>query len=106
MERPLQAILIAGEKRRDEVLARTKTTTIRLGFRDYVIGAGVMIGCHVLNWCIMRTITDVHHCFLKDLPVKYMQDNGYKNLNETIDQLGKIYPGINGNSQVTFVRWV
>ena len=106
MERPLQAILIAGEKKRDEVLAHVKNTTIRRGFRDYAIGLNVMIGCNALNWCVMRIITDVHHCFLKDLPVKYMQDNGYKNLTETITELDKIYPGINGNSQITFVRWV
>lgn len=105
MERPLQAILIFGEKRRDDVISRAKNTTIRLGFRDYVIGSNVLIGCHVLNWCVMRTITDVHRCFLKDLPVKYMQENGYANLSEAITQLDKIYPGINGNSQITFVRW-
>lgn len=106
MERPLQAILISGEKCRDEVIARTKNTTIRYGFRDYVVGTRVMVCCPILNWCVSRTITESLHSFLKDLPVKYMQDNGSRDLTDTLFQLNRLYPGITENSQVTFVRWV
>ena len=64
MQHPLQAILIAGEIARDDIIRGHKTTTIRNGFRAYRKGEVVMIGCHILNWCVMKTIIDVQ----QDLP--------------------------------------
>jgi len=104
LSKPLQAILIAGEKKRDEVIQGHKTTTFRMGWRDYSNGMA-LVGCHVLNWCVGVNIIDVQHFILKDVPLNLLKKNGYKSLESAISDLKTIYPTIDSVSKVTFVEW-
>lgn len=104
LEKPLQAILMAGEKKRDEVMQGHKTTTIRLGWRDYHLGFAI-IGCHVLNWCTGVNITVVEHYIFRDIPLKLLQKNGYTDFADAMRDLKTIYPNIDPMSKITWVEW-
>jgi hypothetical protein len=104
MDRPLQAILMAGEKKRDDVIQGHKTTTIRLGHRDYRPGMAI-VGCHVLGWCVGVNITVVEYYILKDTPLKLLHKNGYADLEDAIKDLKTIYPTIEPMSKITWVEW-
>jgi hypothetical protein len=104
MKRALQAILIAGRKMEEDVRYNRKKITIREGHRDYTEGP-VMIGCHYLDWCVMRNITSVRHTILGEVaPFEYEADGFY-------DQIGlksglqQFYPNIDWDSPVTVIRF-
>ena len=104
MHRAMQAILIAGKKQRDDVLHNVKRITIREGHRDYSPGSA-MLGCHILNWAIIRKIISVEHQLLADVTEQEYKDDGFNTLFELADGLRKYYPDISLNSPVTIVRW-
>lgn len=108
MQHPLQAILIAGEIARDDIIRGHKTTTIRNGFRAYRKGEVVMIGCHILNWCVMKTIIDVQHVLLNNEPttVQLYKKNGYGSFGDAYNELKKYYPDLQVDGPVTFVEWM
>jgi len=104
MDRPLQAILISGEKKRDDIIQGHKATTVKLGHIDYKPGIAI-VGCHILGWCISIKITVVEHYLLKDLPLRLLQKNGYKNLEDAIQSLKIINPSTEPMSTITWVEW-
>lgn len=104
MKRPLQAILIAGESQRDEVLANKKSITIRTGHRDYKQGT-VILCCHLINWATMRNITDVRMTTLQNVTEQEWLDDGFESQSEMVTELRKYYPDITLDSDVTVVRW-
>ena len=104
MIKPLQAILMSGELARDEVIQGHKTSTIRMGWRDYETGF-IMIGCPTLGWCIGARIVEVSHYFLKEIPMRDLQKSGYKDLDEALNDLKRLYTDVTPLSQVTFVQW-
>jgi hypothetical protein len=104
MKRALQAILIAGEQMRDEVLDNIKTITIREGWRDYTPGP-VLLGCHILKWATMRNITDVQYKLLKEVTEEEYTADGFVSFDNMLDGLKRFYPNINSDSEVTVIRW-
>ncbi len=104
MKRSLQAILIAGEEMRDEVLSGKKVITIREGHRDYMHGP-VLIGCHLLNWATMKEIVAVDHTTLGEVTKEIYQQDGFETKSELLEGLSKFYPNINWDSAVTIVGW-
>lgn len=104
MKRALQAILIAGEEMKQDVLDGKKKITIREGRRDYSDGP-VLIGCHELNWATMREISNVRYASLKDVPEEDYRDDGFDSKADMLMALSKFYPDINWDSPVTIIRW-
>jgi hypothetical protein len=104
MKRALQALLIAGEKMRDEVLADKKRITIREGHRDYTTGP-VMLGCHILSWATLRTITSVVYCTMAEVTKEEYQSDGFESRDDLLVGLKEFYPNIRWDSPVTVVRW-
>ena len=105
MQEPLQALLIAGEKQQIEVLNGSKTCSIRMGFRNYKIEKPILIGCHLRQWCILTEVTFVKHLLLKDLTIEMLDNEGYYNLSDAINNLSKYYPTVNENSEITYLEW-
>lgn len=104
MARALQAILIAGEKMKEEVLNDTKLITIREGHRDYTEGP-VLIGCNKLNWATMRHITSVRYTTLQEVTRDEYMADGFETKSELLTVLSKFYPDINWESPVTIITW-
>lgn len=103
-KRALQALLIAGTKMRDEVLDGLKKITIREGHRNYTLGP-VMIGCHLLSWATLRTITKIQWKLLKEVTEAEMKADGFKTLKGMITGLKQFYPDITAESPVTIIEW-
>jgi len=104
MKRALQGVLVAGEKMKEDVLYGRKFITIREGHRDYTEG-NVMLGCHLLNWAVLREIVSVRHTTLGEVTVLEYEADGFETKSELLDGLAKFYPDINWESEVTVVRW-
>lgn len=104
MKRALQAILIAGEKMKEEVLNGTKKITIREGIRDYTLGP-VILCCHILNWATMRNITDVSYKKLNDITEEEYKADGFNSQEDMVEGLKEFYPNITLESDITIVRW-
>jgi len=104
MKPVLQAIVIAGEKMRDDTLSNNKQITIREGHRDYKIGK-VLLGCDKLNWACIRNIVSVRHTTLGEVTEQEMFDDGFKNYEELETCLRQWYPTINKQSEATVIRW-
>lgn len=104
MKRALQAILIAGEEMKADVLSDLKRITIREGVRDYTPGP-VLIGCHQLNWATMKNIIDVKYYKLIDVPVQDYKDDGFETRTDMFKGLQNFYPNLTMDSEVTVVKW-
>ncbi len=104
MKRALRAILIEGEKDKEDVLQGRKKITVREGHRDYSEGP-VLLGCHKLNWATMRTITSVRHTTLEKVTEKEWLDDGYKSQDDMYNGLRKFYHNLEYSSPVTVIRW-
>jgi hypothetical protein len=104
LERPLQAILITGEKKGQDVLQGHKTTTVRLGWRDYKPGMAVICGS-LFNWCTSVNIIIIEHHVFKDMPLNLLKKSGYKHFDAAMADLKSIYPSIERSSKVTYVEW-
>jgi len=104
MKRALQAILIAGEKMKEDVLSGKKKITIREGYRDYTKGP-VLIGCHLLDWATMKNIISVTYKTLDDVTSKEYEADGFKSKGSMFLGLRKFYPDIEWNSPVTVIEW-
>lgn len=57
-----------------------------------------MIGCHKLDWCVMRTITDVRYTVLGEVTLEECQSDGFGDNIELKDGLKNFYPNIDFNS--------
>lgn len=88
----------------EDVHYNRKKITIREGHRDYTNGP-VMIGCHLLDWCVMRKIIDVRHTTLKEVTPEEYQNDGFTDKDILIHKLKQFYPAIGWASPVTIVRW-
>lgn len=105
MKKPLQAIVIAGEKMRDDTFSGKKKITIREGHRAYEIGP-VLLGCPILNWAKSAAIISVIHTTLGQVSKQDLMDDYGSDLHEdAIKILSQWYPKIGMNSEVTVVRW-
>jgi len=105
MKKPLQAILIASEQMRNDTKSGKKKITIREGHRSYENGP-VLIGCHILDWAVMREIVSVIHTTLGKVDKKdLMDDYGSDSCENAIKILSQWYPKINADSEVTVIRW-
>lgn len=104
MKRALQAILIAGEQAKNDVLNGTKIITIREGHRDYTNGP-VLIGCHILNWATMKNIVRVELTTLKNVSLDDIMKDGFVDHNNALNQLRKFYPNMTMDSEVSVVEW-
>jgi len=104
MKRALQGLLIAGEEARDEVKNGSRKVTIREGHRDHTLGP-VLIGCHLLDWAVKAEIISVTHTYLGNVSQQDLEDDGYKNVDEAIEDLSQWYPDIGLESPVTVLRW-
>ena len=103
-KRALQGLLIAGEEMRDKVLKGEKKITVRNDHRNYTLGP-VLIGCQLLSWATLRTITKVQHKLLKDVTDEEMRADGFKDVDDMIAGLRNFYPNIDKDSQVTVIEW-
>jgi len=104
MKRALQAILIAGEEMKFDVLNNSKQITIREGHRDYSNGP-VLIGCPDLNWATMRQIVNVRYCTLDEVTREEYEADGFEAKSSLLMGLGNFYPNINWDSPITVVKW-
>jgi hypothetical protein len=104
MKRALQAILIAGEEMKFDVLNGSKNITIREGHRNYTNGP-VLIGCNYRDWATMREIVDVRHTILRDITEEEYKSDGFETKSDMLVELSKFYPNINWDSEVTVIRW-
>lgn len=104
MKKPLQAILIAGYKMREDILYYRKNITVRDGHRDYTKGL-VILGCPLLNWCVRRDITSVRHTTLGEVTEEEYKDDGFESLHDLKTTIQKHYPKIGLDSPVTVIRW-
>lgn len=102
---PLQALLMAGEEMRDDVMSGRKTITIREGWRDYQVDKPVLIGCHILNWATMKIVCDVCHKTLREVTHQELLDDKFESHEEVIRYLRRWYPAITLDSRVTVIRW-
>lgn len=104
MDKPLQALLISGEKSKQDVMDNKLNCSIRLGFRGYT-QSNILIGCHILGWAVMRKVNEIEYYILKDLPLYYIQKAGHKSKKDLFQYLRGIYPSVTENSEVTFIGW-
>ncbi len=104
MKRALQAILIAGEEMKFDVLNGSKKITIREGHRNYTNGP-VLIGCNQRDWATMRQIVDVRHCTLVEITAEEYKADGFETKSELLEGLANFYPDINWDSPVTVIKW-
>jgi len=104
MKRALQAILIAGEEAKEDVLSGRKNITIREGYRDYTNGP-VLIGCHLLNWATMKKITAVSHRTLDQVWPWQFNADGFETQTDMLNGLREFYSDIDWDSEVTVVEW-
>lgn len=106
MKKPvLQALLIAGEEQKKQVFLKEKRCIIREGWRDYRVNENILIGCHVLNWCVLAKVTLCKHLTLDGLTLNMLNSDGYVSLEHAIDDLSLYYPNVNKNSLVTYIEW-
>jgi len=104
MKRAMQALLIAGERQKEEVLSGKKKITIRKDHRDYSTGS-VLIGCHILNWATLKTITGIRFTTVGELTPEELQDNGLLDDLDALEVLREYYPDLTLESKVTVIRW-
>jgi hypothetical protein len=104
MKRALQGLLIAGESMKNDTLSGEKCITIREGHRDYTLGP-VLIGCHILNWATLKTITSVKYTTLGEVTQEEWEADGTSSLEELKAMLRAFYPDIDYNSEVTVICW-
>ena len=104
IDRALQGILMAGEKFKEKVLSGEKTLTIRAGYRSYTEGP-VLIGCHILNWAVLKTIITVQHKQFKDITIEEKMREGFANPAECLPKLKQYYPNMGENSPITLIEW-
>jgi hypothetical protein len=104
MKRALQAILIAGTKIKENVLYIKKKITIREGHRDYTKGP-VLIGCHLLNWIVVREIIEVRHTTVGQVINEECMDDSFGASLNLLVGLQKYYPNLTMDSPVTVIRW-
>jgi len=103
-KRPLQALLFRGVNQMEDVMYGIKRITIREGYRDYVEGP-ILIGCHILNWCVMRNVTHVRHLPMRNIFDDELSDSGYTNSDEMLNDLQSYYPDMGWDSPVTIIRF-
>ena len=104
MKRALQAILIAGEEMRDDTINGIKNITIREGHRDYTPGK-VLLGCHILNWAVMREIISVRHTTIREVKKEEYFLDDFRSREDMLDGLRKYYPDLTMDSPVTVIQW-
>lgn len=104
LQRPLQAILFAGEASRKRILSTHQRTTICKGWLDYLPGP-VLLGCHILNWACMREITSVQYCYSRDVLLEDIVNAGYPSRRAYYEAMSEIYPGFDGDTAVTVIKW-
>jgi len=104
MKRALQAILIAGEAMKEDVLSGKKKITIREGHRNYTNGP-VLIGCHILSWATLRNITLVAYKTLDEVTNEEYTADGFESKGDMFLGLRRFYPDIDWNSPVTVIEW-
>ena len=104
-KKPLQALLIAGEKMRNDVLSNKKLISIRMGLRDYEVGRPIILCCPILGWCTERIVTSVSHKKLAEVNGREYKDDGFAVREQLVDCLRRFYPDINDDSDVTVIRW-
>lgn len=107
-KRPLVSLLMA-ECFFSSIFNGEKTITIREGWRDYHVGEKVVL-CRTgtlddVGWATMAKITKVSHCFLKEVPIQDLNDDGMATLEDAVQSLGEYYENINEKSMVTVIRW-
>lgn len=105
IRKPPKALLITGDKFRDEIFKGERRTSIRRGRVDYKKYDTVLIGCPKQNWCIFRTIVNVKYKKLGEITPEEWGIEGFVATNETLRNLRKFFPGIRLESTVTLVTW-
>lgn len=105
MDRPMQAMVISGEKSKTEILARHRHGAIRFGFRSYIAGAPLMIGCPILCWCAQRTVISVDYKLFKDIEQFDFLCAGHVNAKEALIFFASRYADVTEMSPMTVVRW-
>ena len=103
-KKPLQAILIAGERQKNLVEQKQKKITIREGLRDYELGIAILC-CHILNWATKVEITSVTHTKFSEVSLDDLELDGFNNHEEGLESLKRYYPNFNLNSEVTIIKW-
>lgn len=105
MKPPLQALLIAGEEMREDVLAGRKKITIREGHRDYQVDKPVILCCDKLNWATMRKVVKVRHTKLGDITDLELRADGFFDQKDMYIGMQQYYPNITMESPVTVISW-
>ena len=103
-KKPLQALLVAESGQRPTI-AGSKKITIREGTRDYRVGEPVMLCSPKESFCVKADITDVRHCSANQVTEEEMKKDGYRSLQEMVEDLKTYYPNINEQSDVTVIKW-
>ena len=104
MKRAMQALVIAGDEMKGDVLSNRKKISIREGHRDFSPGP-LMLGCPHLKWSAIREITSVQHKRLYQVTRQELADDGFTGYDDAIETLQQWYPTIDLDSQVTVIRW-
>jgi hypothetical protein len=84
------------------VLSGRKTSTVRLGIRDYPLGPARIVSGSV---DIPIEITEIEFMKLRDLGESVARTEGYATLEEFFSTLKIFYPGADSDRDVTVVRF-
>ncbi|WP_051440805.1 hypothetical protein M728_002368 [Ensifer sp. WSM1721] len=79
-----------------------KTTTVRMGKRDYKVGPADLITGNVR---IPIVIEEVFFCRLSELTEQDARMDGFSHRDQLVSTLKSFYPQIESNSPVTVVRF-
>lgn len=88
-----------------EVITGEKCISIRTDHRDYDVGGHMLIGCHVANWCVLATCTEVRHTIMEDIMDREAHDDGFDTVEDLYEKLLEFYPHLKWDSPMTVVRW-
>jgi hypothetical protein len=84
------------------VLSGKKTSTVRLGIRNYRLGPARIVSGNV---DIPIEITNIEFMKLGDLNENVAKSEGYTTLDEFLSTLKRFYPGAKTDGDVTVVRF-
>lgn len=108
MGKPLVPFLVPPGPKREDILAGTKTVTIRVGDRECPEDARLVIFCHFVPWVVMADVVSVRRCLVNEVTSEEWRDDGYEPataMEQFITNLEPAHPDIGPDSVVTVIRF-
>lgn len=84
------------------IVSGKKTSTIRLGTREYTPGAATIVS---RNAAIPIEILEVKHSQVECLNEQNAHEEGYDNKSDLMSALREFYPSISDSDEVTIIRF-